>query len=253
MAYVMLGRCEDLNDVFIAGQFKKEGIRVSPVALDESNGLLKKFLERNATESKDREKFLKISFLNVRSAYAHFKDVKNDQSIMDSDFIGLAETHLEQNFELSLQGYDQILANAGKGKGTASFFKRHLFSGATKHVATLFSANLVRGACIDVVILYLSQGFKFEEVKALLEDWISVDKETAILGDLNWHYEGDHKMKDWLLRLGFIQLIKSATHEQGSILDHVYINQKLIERGCHTTQHSVHFTDHDLITLFVQK
>ena len=251
MAYVMLGRCENLKDIFIAGDFKKEGIRIDEDALEESKALEKAFLERQVPVPSN---LVKVSFLNVRSLRAHFEDVKQESSVVTSEIFGLGETWLYPNETVLFEGFKSCFANVGKGKGLASYSKTNLDTEELSHIAETFSAICVRSEYLDVIFIYLSQGFNKDELFKLLENWIVETKETAILGDVNWNYSEKHDMKDFMAKKNFSQLIKSPTREHGStIIDHIYINKKLKERGCFEKQEPVHFSDHDLITLFVNK
>jgi len=252
MAYVMLGRCENLKDIFIAGEFKKEGINVDNEALEESKALEKAF--QDDQQLFPLSSFLKVSFLNVRSLRAHIEDVKLDNSIVGSDFFGLAETWLYPNESLSIEGFQSCFVNVGKGKGIASFSKIGLETVVSSSIGDNYSAICVRSQYLDIIFVYLSQDFNKDQLFTLLDDWIVTTKETALLGDVNWNYlEEEHDMKKFMIKKGFSQLIESPTHEKGSLIDHVYVNEKLSENGCLALQESVHFSDHNLITLLVNK
>ena len=251
MAYVMLGRCENLKDIFIAGDFRKEGIHVDDDALEESKALEKDFQERQLSLPSN---LFKVSFLNVRSLRAHIQDVKLDPSIVGSDIFGLAETWLYPNEALFIDGFKGHFVSLGKGKGIASFSKTGLDIKQVSCIAEKFSAICVRGHLLDVIFVYLSQDFDKDHLFTLLDDWILETKETALLGDVNWNYlEDEHDMKEFMAKKGFAQLIENPTHEKGSLIDHIYVNKKLNSKGCFAQQESVHFTDHDLISLYVNK
>jgi len=247
MAYVMLGRCENLKDIFIAGEFKKEGINIDQEALEESQALDKAFQDRQLSLPSNA---FKVSYLNVRSLRAHIQDVKLDSSIVNSDIFGLGETWMHPNETFSIEGFKSCFVSAGKGKGIASFSKTELETDKVIHIADKFSAICVRGHFLDVIFVYLSQDFNKDHLFTVLDDWIVETKETALLGDVNWNYlEDNHDMKNFMIKKGFAQLIEKPTHEKGALIDHIYVNKKLIGRGCFAQQESVHFTDHDLISL----
>ena len=52
---------------------------------------------------------------------------------------------------------------------------------------------------------------------------------------------------------GFVQMIKKPTHDSGTLIDHIYVNKHLFERKLELQQNYVYFSDHDIITLFVEK
>ena len=108
MCYVMLGRSERLQDIFIICKDKEmdmQAIRCDPSALAESERLENIFdLAEQQTKS-IRNTHWKISFLNVRSLNAHHHDVLNDNIITDSDIIGLGETWLQKDEARNLPDY----------------------------------------------------------------------------------------------------------------------------------------------------
>ena len=107
---------------------------------------------------------------------------------------------------------------------------------------------------LDVVYLYLSQGFDYDPVKDQLDKWIKPNRMVAIIGDVNFNYlEGNHKLKTYLQRRKFNQLVKKATHELGSLLDQIYVNEKLMNVKPFASQRAVYFSDHDVIVLHIPK
>ena len=96
MGYVMFGRPERLEDLFVTGDMDIKDIRCNEDCLKETQRLQKVFEE---SEQVKRDKFAnhwKISYLNVRSLNAHHKDVSNDNAIYDSDVLGLGETWMKK-------------------------------------------------------------------------------------------------------------------------------------------------------------
>ena len=74
MAYVMLGRCEILDDIFIAGDFDERKIRCIPKALEEASRL-----EKISISWKVKNVcFLSIASINIRSFSKHQKDITAD-------------------------------------------------------------------------------------------------------------------------------------------------------------------------------
>ena len=95
MAYVMLGRSQRLEDIYIAGELDPSQIKCDPEALEESERLEEIFNKNQAEEAERRSKMWKVSYLNVRSLNAHLNDVKKDNFPLDSDLLGLAETWID--------------------------------------------------------------------------------------------------------------------------------------------------------------
>ena len=87
MAYVMLGRCEVLDDIYIAGNFQADGIACSTDALNEANRLQEIF-EKDDDQNEEDQKF-KISFLNTRSLKKHEIDLRMEPLLMKADIFCL--------------------------------------------------------------------------------------------------------------------------------------------------------------------
>ena len=101
---------------------------------------------------------------------------------------------------------------------------------------------------LKTIFLYLSKGFDWNELQFVLSCWISSSKPTIIIGDMNWHFPKNHQMKTYLSKRGFTQLIQRSTHQEGHIIDHLYVSTCLQEQFSYKViQNSVHFSDHDII------
>ena len=91
MAYVMLGRCELLDDLYITGEFSAEQIKCDLIyALPEAQRLLEIFENSQREQREQREQCWKISYLNVRSMKScngHREDVKSDKRIKSDIFM----------------------------------------------------------------------------------------------------------------------------------------------------------------------
>ena len=245
MAYVMLGRCERIEDLFIAGDFDSTLIQCSPAALKEAKRITQLVTERQLATIKQQSKSLKISCLNIRSFSKHIKDIKCLRSLMDSDLIGLCETWTHPGFHYDLDGFNSSFINVGRGKGLAVFTKV-LNSSTHSHQNESFSAMLVNTSGLNCIFLYISKGFNPTQLFDLLDNWIDCTP-TLILGDVNWHWSDQNPMKTYLLNKNFTQLVKRSTHEEGHILDHAYVSANLLT--AQITQYAVLFSDHDVITV----
>ena len=134
MAYVMLGRTENLDQLYLEkfdpkkiycdDQSKKETLRI----MKES----KQALGRNAWFSSKEN--IKVAALNIRSLIKHFDDLRNDVTMMQSDIIIITETNypLDPNFtRRELDGYQSFHVPGGKGKGNVSkilcYFATYIF------------------------------------------------------------------------------------------------------------------------------
>ena len=64
---MMLGRCERIQDIFIAGEFDSSYIKCSKDALAESRRLEEIANERRAGEIMEEDSSVIVGYLNVRS------------------------------------------------------------------------------------------------------------------------------------------------------------------------------------------
>lgn len=269
------GRCERLEDIFICGQFKKAGLRCSGVALEESNNLLAKFKSNMEEIESFNQTHWRVSYVNVRSLKAHLTDVLNSQRLIQSDLLGLGETWLEEKENINIDGFNGYFANAGRGKGVSGFSKIEL-EHPPKTIATeKHSLVMLQTKHFDIVFLYLSKGFDSNCIVNILKNWIDKSRPSAVMGDVNLNYSESNKFRNFMEEeMMFKQLITHPTHESGSLIDHLYVNKKMMEiKVVHKTYEKkedetiekmvelnvVHrtfanyFTDHDTITLCVPK
>ena len=255
MAYVMLGRSQRLEDIQIVEKeckFDPAAIRVCPDALNESNRIQELFEANKAKEAFLWTNHFTISYLNVRRLKPNLRHVKADHMLMKSDAIALAETWLHETDVVQLDGYQEFLLNGGDGKGLATYIKKEINQNWQSLKNDKTSAVFMQLENLDVIYLYLSQGFDFAELKKQLDKWIGYDRMMTIMGDVNIDYLGsDHPFKKYMKKKGFKQLMENPTHELGSLLDHIYVNKKLSRAKPIVTQRSVYFSDHDVIVLHI--
>ena len=251
MAYVSLGRSERLADIEISGEFDPKGIHCSPEALAESMRLQQIFDEKVLKLKEQRDLFFKISYLNIRSLRSHQREVASDNYLMDSDVLSFGETHLTPEEEVYLNGYSGHFASSGKWRGTAAYIKSTLIHQSFEAVSENYSAILIKKAEFDTIFVYLSKGFDQDSLFKQIDDWTNRAKPTAIIGDVNWDFSQNTKMKKFMTDAGFSQQIQKPTFDGGTLIDHVYVNQALVNLGMFTEQETAYYTDHDIVTLFI--
>ena len=250
MAYVMLGRCETIEDMYIIGDFNPEQIKCLPDAKVETERLIEIGQRREAIEHDLYDSSLVIGSLNVRSLREHYKDVLTDPFLMSCDIFGLGETWLYEGEEPEFPDYNGIFVNYGKrGKGIAVYTRSPLDYELLK--ADDAAAVFVRMGKYNVLFLYLSHEFEWNPVKDFFDKVICPGIPTVIMGDVNWHYFDNHLMKDYLDLKGFNQLIRRATHEKGRCIDHLYTSDHFSVEEVTFKQQSTYYSDHDMITAFL--
>ena len=171
---------------------------------------------------------------------------------MAADVFSLGETWLEPGDTANFEGYIGSFANYGKGKGVSVFSKIDCYQ-MNKVTCTTYSAIHIRTNKFDAIFLYLSSDCNKEEISSTLEAWIDDDTPTAIIGDVNIDYSNSSKLIKFMEKKGFEQMIKKATCDTGSLIDHIYISKSLQELEIFIDQSAAYYSDHDIVTLYVKK
>ena len=259
MAYVMLGRCERLEDLSIAGKLDFSQIKCDPTALEESKRLETNFDLAEKEEIQEKMNYWKICYLNVRSMKAsngHAEDVAIDNIIMNSDMFGLGETWLEQDQKRGFEGFSGYFANFGHGKGVAGYSKIELVSPPEKFESESYSAVKLKTSQFCIIFLYLSKTYNKEDLSILLDAWIDADVPCAVIGDINENLmklTKSTKFEKMMRERGFQQLIKEPTCETGSMIDHIYVNPAMATKNVVTHVDAAYYSDHDILSLHIPK
>ena len=251
-----MGRCEDINDVWIAGEFDIEKVACDENAKEESLKLSKRaesFIEKSYFTTDE----ILIGYLNVRSLRKHWVDVNNDPELNKCHVIGLGETWLQENETVELQNFKSgTFVSGGFGKGVAAFSKIPL-KNEVKALEPTFSflsmdieLNTTKVSQLRLLFVYLSKDADFQTVKLKLRPLLTLDLPTVICGDMNFHYsEKSHTMKDYFEDFGFKQMIEEATHDDGNLLDQMYVYPAHLFTVEDVNVKPLYFSDHDALFL----
>jgi hypothetical protein len=253
MAYVMLGRCECLADLYISGIFEPNKIRCDKNAKEMSDMLEVRAILTTGLKSKWLDKdvnLLKICCFNTRSLLDHIHDIRNDHILLQSHVIGITETWLAgdvDNDSFNLLNYKLDTVSQGRGKGIAMYSK--LPSCVDKrYCSPLLQFQVSHIANLEVVLVYRSSACSMQHLLEMLQGL--EDRERIILGDLNFEAGEENVFTHHLMYQGYKQIVMEATHSAGRILDHCYT--KMIARtSCFL--HPLYFSDHDAICLMIAK
>ena len=259
MAYVMLGRPKRKEDLFITEDFDPKQIKCDQVySLPESKRLDEVFDNIEKLKKEKRDKNWKICYLNVRSMKSsdgHRVDVAHDNILMDSDMFGLGETWLDKDKKVEFDNYNGYFSNFGNGKGVAGYSKLNLTRKPEIVSTETYSLISFRTFHFIIIFLYLSSNFKSDDLFGLFDNWIKKDVPTSVIGDVNQNMlnfkKGSFNRK--MMSIGFTQLINEPTCDTGSIIDHVYVNEAMQAQSIFTEIDPVHFSDHDIISLYIEK
>ena len=253
MAYVALGRCESLKDVFITEKFNAKKITCDSNALEMSHEL-----DRRAAQISGLRDLwflgcnvVKLSFLNIRSLPRHYEDLKRDSVMLTSNLICLAETWLgaeQSTGALALPGYNLETVSRGHGKGVACY-TQHMSGPSTAAASESFQVLRVRVSSLDVITVYRSEAYNIPEVALRVQEVIDECGEEArvvIVGDLNFPGNEVNNFTYVLSRRGFKQIVKEPTHLGGRCIDHCYVKDP---GNVQHFQHSVYYSDHTALCI----
>ena len=258
MSYVMLGRTQQLDDIYIIeskDKFSSEGIRVDEKALEESNIIDENFNGMKASEDETFYNNFSIAYLNVLGLLPHLEDVKTDPFLEKFDVLSFGETSLNPDNLVEMSGYYGCQINSGKGKGLATYVKDEHAVRFKTFSDEKFSATLIDSNYLMVLFVYISKGVNWEKFIKVLDTIINDNtRPMAIMGDMNFDPNDDSPpFKQYMLQRNFGQLVKFSTHDCGRLLDHVYVNDLLLMKNPSCSQRSIFYSDHDIITLHVCK
>ena len=144
--------------------------------------------------------------------------------------------------DFKLPGYNALFNSYGRGKGIAIYYNiqdvkyLHICSYPCQ-MSKLSISNY------DIFVIYRPQNCPQTELLALIQEHRSINTTTVICGDFNLNLLGKDTncIYDFLLSNGFTQVITMPTHILGGLLDHIYVNTKVMD----TMIHPVYYSDHD--------
>ena len=255
MAYVMLGRAQKMDDIYLCGTLNFDGISCSNTALLESNRLLTAFDTNEINAMQLSASHWKICYLNVRSVKsdAQKKKVLVEHLLTSSDIFSLGETWLDTEDTFEIEGFASIYANAGKGKGVTVYSKVPLNSEPLVLKLEDLFAIKVNTFAFDVISFYVSSSCDQHKICDVLLELIDDSNPTVVMGDMNFDARDFKKVTKFLHEKSFHQIIQRATHERGRLIDHMYVNNKLKDSGIKHSQTGTFVSDHDILELYVPK
>ena len=244
--YVALSRVQELEQIFITGDFNKKKLKANPRAMAELETMWAQSLNNQQTVPL-------ITSFNAFSLNGKFDDIRTSPIIFQSQVVCIQETcfpkeYQDQDIEVNfhVDGYELKSVGRGKGKGIIIYYSRE-FMHATSIEGTTYWMVKIISSEFDVINVYRSSS---DSAKSnFLNDLMSLinrGTDTYIVGDFNIDYitKSSSKIPESLKSLGFTQYVKYATHREGSLLDHVYSNTK---KNVRTIQEAHFFSDHDLV------
>ena len=230
MAYVMLSRIQCLDQLFIIDSVPENKIKPWQEAINELERLNSISLNRRETDNNS----LKVTSLNVSSLNKHFDDLIGDQQLTSSDIICIQETWLAKTFNntnlYSLNNYNCHFNSIDKGKGIVTYYcNKFEFEEDVSHAN--YQITKVGNSELSIINIYRSHNARVDFVEAL-QNLIDFTKTDILCGDFNFCYdrETNHPIKKKLTEFGFVQKVSKPTHQEGRLIDQVYILSSIADK-----------------------
>ena len=247
LAYVMLSRCANLESIYLDKAFDLNKIKCNKEALEENARLL----QNDIVPSYKAMEF-DIFMVNVRSLLLHLEDLEGNIYAGQSRLIGVVETWMDPHGNHNLDGPlgKFVGASIGKGRGCGAFLKKDY--DCTPIAQDTFQILRVKYENdVQVLFTYLSKDCDFGQLCQLLEDLLQENPSSLIIGDFNFDPSESNILTPFFQQKNFIQLITEPTHEQGRIIDHLYI-PRFLSSKIHFEMTYPFFTDHAAIIVKFQ-
>ena len=271
MIYVMLSRSPAIENVFIDDsifdtllltmKFKSKeddtDTKKTKNPLCDADCLAEKQrLDERSIVPELRQKTYHIFLLNIRSLSKHLQDLKADIIAMQSFLICLTETWIVKAHSSEMENYvlhHHPLNDPKPGKGAAVYRKNEMpfryEPGPTWSFEDFQIMTWEMFEDVQVFLVYLSQNqHKNHKLLEYIQKCWKPKKLQIVLGDFNVSPDKLRIFTDFLMPMGFKQIVNIPTHEASHTLDQVYIHPQLIHRIDLSTN-CPYYSDHSAILL----
>ena len=256
MVYVMLSRVCCLIQLIILEKLNSEKIKACPKVISENKRMESVSVNKNPSPwNKASVRGTRVSSLNVRSLKKHIEDVRMDPVLLKSDMICVQETWIEEEDDennYQLDGFQAHFNSQGRGKGLVIYMKENTFVHVKDFRTSSLQMSKMSSKVLDVIIVYRSQEESFSSVTIQVKKLIDPNTTTLIVGDLNFcYFAKQNEFSNFLVKFKFEQLVKTATHIEGAILDHAYFKREGDGDLALVELFANYYSDHDTVTVLV--
>ena len=209
-SYVMLGRVQQLEQLFLIGSLAEGKIYANKGAKDQLAVLKARSVNKNPSVwEKSYEKSIKISCLNICSLRDKIDDVRADHVLLKSDVIILLESWLnpevrEDDVSLQIEGYELNLNSVGRGRGIAVYVKREETADTVNITQPDLQITRINTSAVTVISLYRSQADR-TLAERLATELSDKEEPFLVIGDFNLCSRSlpNHEVFTLLTSLGF--------------------------------------------------
>ena len=173
-------------------------------------------------------------------------DLRNDIYAIKSNFICLAETWLNEDEIIEMEGWNFYNSSMGRGKGCCVFSKNQVQCTLIGKFATedfsLLSLKIYER--IQLYVIYLSQTNNSvkDRLWEKIRDFRDENLQLMLIGDFNIDARKFDVLTQHFLHNAMIQLVNEPTHIEGRIIDHVWVTKHLM--NLHLSFQYPYYTQH---------
>ncbi|XP_053179094.1 uncharacterized protein LOC128362380 [Scomber japonicus] len=266
-AYVALSRVRSLSGLVIQ-DFDDKAIYCKDNIKDAMQSMPQYLLGNNIRHKLDRNTF-NVFLMNVQNLTKHVSDLASCTQHLQLNCIAVTETWLPaaSTEAVNIEGFTfhssprslsynsdhpALIALQGQQHGGVGLYSA---DNLASNIITMPPFNL---ECIVynwleynllVAVIYRPPSYPmslFKEHLGKLLDWLHPKSNNiAVMGDFNDDLLKSSSVCKLLTDKGFVQLVTQATTEQGTLIDHVYVNTSDYEVECEVVP--AYFSDHEAI------
>jgi ATP-dependent exoDNAse (exonuclease V) alpha subunit len=253
--YVMCGRPEKLEQLFIVDKLDPAKLYSDKKVRDEYDKMNKRSINANPSDwDNESSKNMKVCSLNCAQLKPHIQDIQVDSTLKKSDIIHLQETWIEEGDEnidqLNVAEYDVQHIRVGKGKGITTYYSKK-FKHVRDEVSQNYQITKYESKNVISINVYRSAKGSVDEVIEKIKSMQDPEKANIITGDMNIcaRKQRNSPLISSLLEEKYKLMTKTATHTRGGHIDHLYV--KNAEAKLHL--YSPYYSDHDALCVTVGK
>jgi len=273
MAYVALSRTTSLQGLKIT-DFDEKKIFCDPAITASLDSMTRASLDSTMPlikyqQTTNEAQTLTIIHHNTEGLPAHVADIKSHHQLTLGDVLCFTETHLSGSFvaeSLQLEGYNMFKRNrhlsytnhphiaSRSGGGVAMYVRNHYHACEKQYLQNVTDleflvVKLESPVKALIAVVYrppdYNIGHFLSNLQSLLESLDVMDCQPIVLcGDFNEDLlsSGKKPISNLLQSRGYTQLVREATTEKNTLLDHVYISraQDCLQSGLLQIYYSYH-------------
>ncbi|XP_076872151.1 uncharacterized protein LOC143522232 [Brachyhypopomus gauderio] len=215
----------------------------------------------------------KILLHNVQGLSCHLQDLQQDKRYMDADIICMTETWVQSrhNSDVQISGFsfynqprclsydttDTVFAKLKDKQhgGVGIYYK-------PQTNCTIVDVPCMNLECMQFILPHLNataaivyrpssynQTVFLNNLSSLIRHMDSFPQGKIIMGDFNVNLFVTKSVCEVLQHYGFTQLVKDATTENGTLIDHVYVKDLDIDKICISVM-PTYFSCHECVVLY---